>query len=71
MDLETETSETDRLIAKESKMNTKMFFNYINSIKVKTESVGSFKNNEGLIVECDEMKMNVLNISFVTVFRGK
>lgn len=38
-----------------------MFFNYINSKKVKTESVSPMKNIEGRIVGGDVEKVNLLN----------
>ncbi|XP_073516627.1 uncharacterized protein [Phyllobates terribilis] len=60
--------ETERLIAKESKTNPKLFFNYINSKRIKTDGVGPLKNNLGKIIEGDEGKANLLNSFFSTVF---
>ncbi|CAJ0938494.1 unnamed protein product [Ranitomeya imitator] len=48
--------ETEKHIAKESKTNPKLFFNYINSKRIKTENVGPLKNSEERMVVDDEEK---------------
>ncbi|XP_069618598.1 uncharacterized protein [Ranitomeya imitator] len=53
---------------KESKTNPKLFFNYINSKRIKTENVGPLKNSEERMVVDDEEKANILNTFFSTVF---
>ncbi|CAJ0968442.1 unnamed protein product [Ranitomeya imitator] len=53
--------ETEKHIAKESKTNPKLFFNYINSKRIKTENVGPLKNSEERMVVDDEEKANILN----------
>ncbi|CAJ0925797.1 unnamed protein product [Ranitomeya imitator] len=60
--------ETEKHIAKESKTNPKLFFNYINSKRIKTENVGPLKNSEERMVVDDEEKANILNTFFSTVF---
>ncbi|CAJ0929619.1 unnamed protein product [Ranitomeya imitator] len=55
-------------IAKESNTNPKLFFNYINSKRIKTENVGPLKNSEERMVVDDEEKANILNTFFSTVF---
>ncbi|CAJ0962159.1 unnamed protein product [Ranitomeya imitator] len=60
--------ETEKHIAKESKTNPKLFFNYINSKRIKTENVGPLKNSEERMVVDDEEKTNILNTFFSTVF---
>ncbi|XP_069607092.1 uncharacterized protein [Ranitomeya imitator] len=55
-------------IKKESKTNPKLFFNYINSKRIKTENVGPLKNSEERMVVDDEEKANILNTFFSTVF---
>ncbi|CAJ0966536.1 unnamed protein product, partial [Ranitomeya imitator] len=56
------------LLANESKTNPKLFFNYINSKRIKTENVGPLKNSEERMVVDDEEKANILNTFFSTVF---
>ncbi|CAJ0931487.1 unnamed protein product [Ranitomeya imitator] len=63
--------ETEKHIAKESKTNPKLFFNYINSKRIKTENVGPLKNSEERMVVDDEEKANILNTFFSTVFTGE
>ncbi|CAJ0927093.1 unnamed protein product [Ranitomeya imitator] len=61
--------ETEKHIAKESKTNPKLFFNYINSKRIKTENVGPLKNSEErMVVDDEEKKANILNTFFSTVF---
>ncbi|CAJ0923047.1 unnamed protein product [Ranitomeya imitator] len=60
--------ETEKHIAKESKTNPKLFFNYINSKRIKTENVSPLKNSEERMVVDDEEKANILNTFFSTVF---
>ncbi|CAJ0964212.1 unnamed protein product [Ranitomeya imitator] len=60
--------ETEKHIAKESKTNPKLFFNYINSKRIKTENVGPLKNSEERMVVDDKEKANILNTFFSTVF---
>ncbi|CAJ0941091.1 unnamed protein product, partial [Ranitomeya imitator] len=60
--------ETEKHIAKESKTNPKLFFNYINSKRIKTDNVGPLKNSEERMVVDDEEKANILNTFFSTVF---